>query len=1527
MAAGAKRGKMRKPMTRKTKIRKRIFGVTSLILAILVASIPTQSLAEAKPAELRLESTVDAANPQFTLDLQNSDVTEVSSATGSVTGITVKVSDYAGTTAMEGAILDRLNGTDPFDMSSPRQIISNSRPETIYNEYTGVKFYQLEYFDYTGNTPIDKDTWGSSIVSLNLTDLYQLVPFTGNSSSGAAITTEDWNTDADLNLSAKYGSQPLVLTLDSKTGQWELASDVWKPSITDSVFGSLESIRVNGYNEYIAIAYREQVYVDDTRSIVLNGEAHASVQTPKTNNAAQYTVHLSEGSYHGGKIGGGGTSSDTLYDIVKRLRTFDDEDYYGCNLTLSGGTSSSHYGFYDADTLGNKKTFAVSIPLPDTMDHGKGDIFVYKLKHDDNSATDPGGRDAEPVTQFKKVRTTDGNSAIQFETDWFSDIAVVYDTPVAKHTVTANADGTDGIVEIIGGNPSLSSGAANPASKRILAGSNVEIGVETLPPGKRVSYWSVTVNGATQEYTAAGSRRQFTVNDIQNSMDFVCYFKDEDLSRNVRVSNGSAAGSGNPRIGGDGQLQTYTLAWDTATGRYVHPGTIEIFPDPASGYELDYWSINGETVNPGSEAQVYDVYANATATDRLVLSSLADDATVVAYYKESTTPVVTTHVITLESDGNGTVTATESANTASTMSSTTLTVEEGKTVTFTPNANSGYVFMKWEVTPSTGSPYDAYGTGGIYDLGPVNQAYTVKGIFEDSSNLVTVTAIPMAGGEVSFDNSSFYSTQQQKPVTVNSQVPMYARPQSGYEFTGWSVNGTLDAGGTSVGTETTFTPTVSADITYHANFRRIGFTRTISDTRSETLTTYVKPTVTPNSNLMFATSNEILAVTDVTSDTIEQRIFAQNVATPPYETSAFHLDLHHTTDGTTPGARVTEYDPVTQEPITVNALALPKHMATRGTVKLYYLDPADNRAYEVTTASVTTNAANERVVQFTVPMLNTDYAFVHALSAEDLEFTVVPDIVSGGTPSVTPVKPDPLPGDRTLTITQSDAITSAALPKLPSTLEYDMAVAYALRMTNTATGAEANDVGNITVQLPLPPGFDQSLGTITAYLLEDKGTATPVAISPTISPNSGTATVTLANTNLYNDDYVFLFTENYSFLSTDLRTQNKPATDSTASINAPYTLLGHRRVIFRNSSGADILPLIQADATYSTFDHVIPYDISYTDENYIVKPNDEFNTAAVSLTVPEGEMKDLTLLTVLTDASGNKALERISFSRNNNTLTFTTTHFSDYAILYNDPAPQVKIYIRTEGNGSVLYENATVTEVTLPENGSAYLVAMPAEGGNRFVGWFDAAGQQVGNPYTAPAQSFGVTNESRYLTARFEPTGADTSGTTDTGGTSGNTGGTTGGGSVTVSSQTSTGGTATATPGANGAWTLQANPASGYQFDGWYKPDGTLLSAQNPYTYTPSGNETITARFSPTSANNQNNSGGGSVTVNQDTTGGTGTGTTTNQGKNANDMPKTGLFDQFGTYKMLAIILLVLFGVIELLGTVNTKKQRVQIQN
>ena len=39
-------------------------------------------------------------------------------------------------------------------------------------------------------------------------------------------------------------------------------------------------------------------------------------------------------------------------------------------------------------------------------------------------------------------------------------------------------------------------------------------------------------------------------------------------------------------------------------------------------------------------------------------------------------------------------------------------------------------------------------------------------------------------------------------------------------------------------------------------------------------------------------------------------------------------------------------------------------------------------------------------------------------------------------------------------------------------------------------------------------------------------------------------------------------------------------------------------------------------------------------------------------------------------------------------------------------------------------------------------------------------------------------------------------------------------------------------------------------------------------------------------------------------------------------MPRTGM-DQAMVYKMLAVVILVMFGVIELLGSVNTKKRRV----
>ncbi|MBQ6733898.1 MAG: hypothetical protein IJR00_03205 [Lachnospiraceae bacterium] len=504
-------------------------------------------------------------------------------------------------------------------------------------------------------------------------------------------------------------------------------------------------------------------------------------------------------------------------------------------------------------------------------------------------------------------------------------------------------------------------------------------------------------------------------------------------------------------------------------------------------------------------------------------------------------------------------------------------------------------------------------------------------------------------------------------------------------------------------------------------------------------------------------------------------------------------------------------------------------------------------------------------------------------------------------------------------------------------------------------------------------------------------TYTPVksGVSVTMSGNT-MAIVTLDMTKPdYNGNYLIFYnrTPSLTVVETTPTVRLDTPSDEISYAKPENPLPADRFLYIRSISNSQIETLVKQDAELANY-KVVPYDIYYVDAQGNRIADAEFGRMEIGLSVPTAIRGKYDLHVV---GNKNGVLEKNLLSpttqANPNVYVFVADHFSEYAFVYMDEAPSPTPSTYTVSVGTVTPAGAGTTSGggTYSPNTTATLSANPSPG-YTFQRWTDPQGNELStnNPWT-----FNVTGD-RTVNAVFTPSTTPggtfsvtaianpTAGGTVTGGgqnlaagtnvtltatpaqgytvqswidnavanpstattytinnldkdhsvivefvQSGSGGGATTGPTVTANATTE-GGSASAVPNADGSWTLTANPATGYTFSGWRDPSGNIVSTANPYTFTPTANTTLTAVFTPTS---QGTTPGTSnnVTVNQDTQGST---TPSSEGKsNSTDMPKTGLFDQFGTYKMIAIILLVLFGAIELLGTVNTKKQRVPVQS
>ncbi|MBR5476458.1 MAG: C10 family peptidase [Bacteroidaceae bacterium] len=148
-----------------------------------------------------------------------------------------------------------------------------------------------------------------------------------------------------------------------------------------------------------------------------------------------------------------------------------------------------------------------------------------------------------------------------------------------------------------------------------------------------------------------------------------------------------------------------------------------------------------------------------------------------------------------------TVTASIGASkggTAAVNGSATVTVEEGTTVQLTATANEGYTFLNWSLNG------EIVGTEATLDITATEDADYIAN-FEEKK--LTISVISTIGGNATINGGD--STIE---VKKGEEVTITATPDEGYHFDNWSVNNIA------ISTSSSYTFTVSEDITFTANF-------------------------------------------------------------------------------------------------------------------------------------------------------------------------------------------------------------------------------------------------------------------------------------------------------------------------------------------------------------------------------------------------------------------------------------------------------------------------------------------------------------------------------------------------------------------------------------------------------------------------------------------------------------------------------------------------------------------------------------
>ena len=180
------------------------------------------------------------------------------------------------------------------------------------------------------------------------------------------------------------------------------------------------------------------------------------------------------------------------------------------------------------------------------------------------------------------------------------------------------------------------------------------------------------------------------------------------------------------------------------------------------------------------------------------------------------------HVITFSVDGaNGTLKA--KADGVAETNTSPITVEEGKTVTFTATANDGYKVKEWKVgdTVVTGNKTNTY-------THTVTKAVTVKVSFEANSNpptpqtKYTVTLNQTEHGKV----TASPEIPEDKKVAKDTVITFTAEANAGYKVGKWTVTGSVLEAGTGADGSPTAKVKITADTTVTVSFESNGTTPT-----------------------------------------------------------------------------------------------------------------------------------------------------------------------------------------------------------------------------------------------------------------------------------------------------------------------------------------------------------------------------------------------------------------------------------------------------------------------------------------------------------------------------------------------------------------------------------------------------------------------------------------------------------------------------------------------------------------------------
>ena len=282
--------------------------------------------------------------------------------------------------------------------------------------------------------------------------------------------------------------------------------------------------------------------------------------------------------------------------------------------------------------------------------------------------------------------------------------------------------------------------------------------------------------------------------------------------------------------GGNGKLKAKA---DGGTETAASPITVEkgktvtFTATPDSGYRVKGWTLDGAAVNGTNNSYTF---------------SVTKAVNVQVSFESNSTPL-SKYTVTFSVDGGNGKLKAKADGVAETTASP-ITVEKGKTVTFTATPKNGYKVDKWTIT------------GGTFESGTGTEGSTTAKVTITANTKVNVsfkseTITPPSPTEFTVEmTAGEHGTLSANPVIPTSGkvakdtvITFTAAPASGYKVDKWTITGGTFETGTGTDGSTTAKVKITANTKVNVSFKTAMYTEVPFGANGAGLNNYLKNTV------------------------------------------------------------------------------------------------------------------------------------------------------------------------------------------------------------------------------------------------------------------------------------------------------------------------------------------------------------------------------------------------------------------------------------------------------------------------------------------------------------------------------------------------------------------------------------------------------------------------------------------------------------------------------------------------------------